>query len=157
MSTVLTAHARRAVADPELAADLVQETAVAALRSAGSFEGRSSLRSWLVGILAHKIMDHYGRARRAPETGDDDGLTAADPSAQRRLEQWEALDVLERALPELPDLERLAVLLVDIEGLPREEARNAMDVSATHLRVLLHRGRHRLRKALIDAGMSPRP
>jgi hypothetical protein len=53
-----------------------------------------------------------------------------------------------------PDLERLAVLLVDVEQGDHEQACNELAVSATHLRVLLHRGRHRLRRALDKAGVT---
>ena len=154
---VLNSYARRAVGDPDLAADLVQETALAAMRGAGSFEGRSSLRSWLLGILSHKVMDHHRRVKRAPalQPADDKELTARGPSPERRAQGKQALDIVERALQDVPHTERLAVLLVDVEGMSRQEACNAMDVRPTHLRVLLHRGRHRLRRALTDAGMSP--
>ena len=150
---VLRSHARRAVACPDLADDLVQETILAAI-SARSFEGRSSPRSWLLGILSHKVVDHYRSASsRRPPVQEPPDLTARGPSPETALARHEAVDKLEQLLPTLPELERLAILLVDVEGMDRSQACNAMDVRPTHLRVLLHRGRHRLRKALILAGM----
>ena len=78
LGDVLHSYAKRAVGDPDTAADLVQETALAAMRGATSFQGRSSVRSWLLGILSHKVMDHYRRVKRAPELqpADDKQLTA---------------------------------------------------------------------------------
>ena len=61
------------------------------------------------------------------------------------------LSAVERGLASLPELERLALLLCDVEGAGRDEVCNALDVTATHLRVLLHRGRNRLRKMLEHA------
>jgi RNA polymerase sigma-70 factor (ECF subfamily) len=55
---------------------------------------------------------------------------------------------VDQALATLPPGERLAVLLVGVEGVDHEDACREMGVTATHLRVLLHRGRHRLRKVL---------
>jgi RNA polymerase sigma-70 factor (ECF subfamily) len=156
---VLMGFAYRAVRDRELARDLVQETFVAALEARSSFAGRSALRTWMVGILSRKIIDHYRKTRRevltdaTPEPGADDLLAPAPPGApDRRIDPGKAMRVVERTLGSLTELERMAVLLVDVEGMARDEAGNAMGVQPTHLRVLLHRGRHKLRKALEAAG-----
>ncbi len=157
---VLTAFALRAVRHRALAQDLVQETYLAAIESKASFEGRSTLRTWMVGILVRKIVDHFRRNKRevlvdvVPEL---DGPTrfATQPfaAADRRLDDKTAMQVIDRALPALSELERMAVLACDVEQLDRDEACNAMGVQPTHLRVLLHRGRHKLRKALEDASL----
>lgn len=159
---VLVAFAIRAVRDEALARDLVQETFVAAIENRARFEGRSKLRTWLVGILSRKIVDHYRRTRREvltdipPEPQTPSHLTPprrAPP--ETRLDEQKAMRVIERSLSTLTDLERMAVMLCDIEQLDRREACNAMGVKPTHLRVLLHRGRHKLRKALEDAELRP--
>jgi len=157
---VLMGFAYRAVRRDDLARDLVQETYVAALEAMGSFAGRSSLRTWMVGILSRKIVDHYRRTRRevlsdeTPEPAAGDLLAPTPPGApDSRLDPSQALQVVEKTLGKLTELERMAVLLVDVEQVERDEAGNAMGVQPTHLRVLLHRGRHKLRRALEDAGL----
>jgi RNA polymerase sigma-70 factor (ECF subfamily) len=145
---VLYRFALRATRDPELARDLVQEALLAAMTQSASFAGRSTLRTWIIGILSHKIADHF--RRRSQETTDDPALLAT-PSAEdveRVVAARRELATVEQALKELPDLERLALLLCDVEGMEREECCNALGVTATHLRVLLHRGRNRLRRML---------
>jgi RNA polymerase sigma-70 factor (ECF subfamily) len=156
---VLMGFAYRAVRNRELARDLVQETFVSALEAKSSFAGRSALRTWIVGILSRKIVDHYRKTQREvltdvmPEPADDD-LLAPSPvrSPDHRIDPAKAMRVVERTLGTLTELERMAVLLVDVEGMDREQAGNAMGVQPTHLRVLLHRGRHKLRRALETAG-----
>ena len=156
----LHAHARRAVGDAAVAADLVQETLLAAVSGAAPFEGRSRLRTWLISILSHKIVDHLRRAGRWRTTDVDDAspedllAPASSRSPERVLARRQAMEIVQRALPDLPPRERMAVLLVDVEGTHREEVCNVLEVQPTHLRILLHRGRHRLRKALEHAGMS---
>ena len=157
---VLMGFAYRAVRREDVARDLVQETYMAALEAKDSFAGRSTLRTWMVGILSRKIIDFYRRTRREvltdiPPEPDPRGTfapaTARAPDS--RLDPALAMRVVEKSLGKLTELERMAVLLVDIEQMDRDEAGNAMGVQSTHLRVLLHRGRHKLRKALEDAGL----
>ena len=157
---VLMGFAYRAVRREDLARDLVQETYVAALESLGSFAGRSTLRTWMVGILSRKIIDHYRRTRRevvmdaTPEPDPADITTTSPARApDADIDQRTAMTIVERALGELTEYERMAVLLCDVEHLDREEACNAMHVQPTHLRVLLHRGRNKLRQALEHAGL----
>lgn len=156
----LLAYALRAVGSRDQARDLVQETLLAVTAGRAPFEGRSQLRTWAIGTLTHKVVDLLrarGRARltSAEDTSVDD---LAEPSSEGRpdrvLERREALSIVDAALRELPDLERLAVLLVDVEGNDHEKTCNELAVNATHLRVLLHRGRHRLRRALEKAGVT---
>jgi RNA polymerase sigma-70 factor (ECF subfamily) len=152
LKPILLGFAIRATGDRELSEDLVQETFVAALASPASFEGRSKLRTWVVGILSHKVMDHFRRQARSPvldeEVSDD---LISDPSGQdleRAAIARQSVKRLEECLTQLPERERMAVLLVDVEQLNRSEVCDALGVQATHLRVLLHRGRNRLRRML---------
>ncbi len=76
-------------------------------------------------------------------------MAAPSPEdVERVVAARQQLRAVERALDALPERERLAVMLKDIEELESEDCCNALGVSATHLRVLLHRGRNRLRRAL---------
>ncbi|HWE27960.1 MAG TPA: sigma-70 family RNA polymerase sigma factor [Polyangia bacterium] len=151
LEPVLYRFALRATRDRELSRDLTQEALLAAVAQRDGFAGRSSLRTWVVGILSHKVIDHFRRrATRGQSEGDDADLVAA-PSAhdvERVVAARQELAAVERALVQLPDLERLALLLADVEGVDRQDCCNALGVSATHLRVLLHRGRNRLRRML---------
>jgi RNA polymerase sigma factor (sigma-70 family) len=154
LEVVLYRFALRATRDPALSRDLTQDALVAALADAASFAGRSSVRTWVIGILVHKLTDHRRRSRVRNEDGNDESLLAA-PSAEdveRVVEARQRLAAVERGLRALPERERLAVLLLDGEELDRTEACNALGVSATHLRVLLHRGRNRLRRMLEEDG-----
>ncbi len=151
LEPVLHRFALRATRDPELSRDLVQEALLAAVTQAGEFEGRSSLRTWLIGILSHKVIDHFRWRATQPLEGHDDAELVATPSSEdveRVVAARERLSAVEKAIQSLPELERMALLLVDVEGLDRKDSCNALGVSATHLRVLLHRGRNRLRRML---------
>lgn len=151
LEPILLRFALRATRDRELSRDLTQDALLAAFSQAREFSGRSSLRTWVVGILSHKILDHFRRARvREGEGAEDVELlsTPSHESVERALMAKQELRLVERALAELPERERLALLLVDVEGVDRDECCRVLEVQATHLRVLLHRGRNRLRKAL---------
>lgn len=154
---VLRGFAFRAVRRQDLVDDLVQETLLAAWQSRASFQGRSSLRTWMVGILSRKIVDHYRRNRRETPTDDvpepDPLLTTHDPSG--RMDAVRARRVIDRHLHDLTELERMAVLLCDVEGVDRQGAAGSLGVTRGHLRVLLHRGRHRLRRVLERADLIP--
>jgi RNA polymerase sigma factor (sigma-70 family) len=152
LETVLYRFAFRATRDRELARDLTQDALLAAVAQSATFAGRSTLRTWLIGILSHKLLDHHRRAaHRQREAADDDDDLLAAPSAtdvERVVAARQELVAVERALFVLPERERLALLLIDVEGVERAAACRALDVTATHLRVLLHRGRNRLRRLL---------
>lgn len=161
LEPVLYAYAVRAVADPDAARDLVQETLLAAVAGRPRFEGRASLRTWCIGILTHKVMDLFrARTRTAAIAGDpadelaDELAEPVEHRPDRVIERRQALSLLDAGIRRLPELERLAVLLVDVEGFDRDEACRELAITANHLRVLLHRGRHRLRRLLESEGVS---
>ncbi|MFT3837967.1 MAG: RNA polymerase sigma factor [Myxococcaceae bacterium] len=149
---VLRRFALRAVRDVELAKELVQETLLAGLSNAGTFNQRSQVRTWLISIFSHKAADHFRRQQHQPYAFDGDERSLLEtPSAEdveRSASARQELGRVEKALTTLNEQERLAILMVDVESVDREEVCRAMQVTATHLRVLLHRGRNRLRKAL---------
>ncbi|HEY1586022.1 MAG TPA: sigma-70 family RNA polymerase sigma factor [Polyangia bacterium] len=148
---VLHRFALRATRDAELSRDLAQEALVGAVAQADGFSGRSALRTWVIGILSHKIIDHFRRRAARPTEGGDDTQLLAAPSAEdveRVVAARQELAAVDRVLQTLPDLERMALLLVDVEELEREDCCRVLGVSATHLRVLLHRARNRLRTKL---------
>ncbi len=154
------------VADRSVAEDLVQETLLGALKARESFAGRSSTRTWLTGILKHKICDHVRRkTRRQPEEDlaaadeliadqfNQHGLWSGGPRKWRgdpssAFDNAEFWDVLTRCLEALPERLRAAFAQREIEATPTEEICKLLDVTATNLWTLLHRARTRLRACL---------
>jgi RNA polymerase sigma-70 factor, ECF subfamily len=152
LSPGLFAFAYRAVRQKEDAEDLVQDTWISALRTVPSFEGRSSLRTWLVSILRRRIADRF-RRDRPTEVLEEERFAVGSSSAERLLDTHEAARIANRAMEGLTDLERQAVTLCDVDDLDRDEASDAMGVTRGHLRVLLHRGRHKLEASLRSEGI----
>lgn len=158
-----TALAR--VRDRDLAEDAVQEALVAALACADRFDGRSQLRTWLTGILIHKLGDALRRAARdgvrrgasPPGDPEDDAYAALeshDPSAdpERQLENKRSLAVLSATLDRLPARQAAAFVLREVHGLESPTICGRLGVTATNLWVLHHRARTSLREALALAG-----
>jgi RNA polymerase sigma-70 factor (ECF subfamily) len=162
--------ARTFTSAPALAEDIVQETWLAVIRGLHGFEERSSIRTWILGILVRRARTLAAReARRAelpltvedPESGQEwepgrgrVGLWE-DPPVSWGLEnpdavllRGETLAVVERAVAELPPMQRRVLLLRDVEAMSAAEVCNILDLGETNQRVLLHRGRARIRRAL---------
>lgn len=153
LSPGLFAFAYRAVRQREEAEDLVQDTWISALRTVPSFEGRSSLRTWLVSILRRRIADRFRRERSA-EVLEEERFAVEGRAPEQRLGDLEAANIASAAMAELTELERRAVLLCDVQDMDRDEASEALGVTRGHLRVLLHRGRHKLEAALRANGVA---
>ena len=153
--------------DPIVAEDLVQETFLAAVKSQNNFSGRSSERTWLVGILRHKINDHLRRhcreqARRVDplpindeEHREESVLWLHDIAAEcqlpsRRMELGEFRESLELALGKLPPRLAQVFQLYAVEERSNREVCEQLDISERNLWVMLHRGRVQLRKHLSE-------
>lgn len=168
----LLRFARLFVANPAVAEEVVQDTWVAVLNGLPSFEGRSTLKSWIFSILANRAKSRAVREKRtitfselsAPdhEDGpavDPDRFTAAGAwstppgrwnadTPESLLLRREALGVVERAMAALPAAQCTVVTLRDVEHLEAAEVCNVLQISETNQRVLLHRARSKLRAAL---------
>ncbi|MEY4508639.1 MAG: hypothetical protein RLZZ450_761 [Pseudomonadota bacterium] len=147
----LFAFAYRVVRQREEAEDLVQDTWSSALRSAPSFEGRSSLRTWVISILRRRIADRYRRAH--PSELFDEDEYAYDDTTVDQLDARLAANIATRAMSQLTELEREAVTLCDVHDYDRDEASEKLQVTRGHLRVLLHRGRAKLEASLRASGV----
>lgn len=150
----LLRYAQGRVNRADLAEDLVQETWTAAVHGHGAFAGRSTLKTWLVSILRRKIADVH-RRKRPQVTFDEEHVLPIPVTPRERLDDHAALGLLRDELERLPDNERAAVRLVDIQLMERAAAADALGVERGHLRVLLHRGRARLKDALLAADHAP--
>ena len=164
----LLGFARTFTSSPALAEDIVQETWLAVIRGLRSFEARSSLKTWIFSILVRRARTLAARDARqngarlsavrsevewAPGQGrcglwEESPVPWAleDPAAIHQ--SIEALEVLQVTLDTLPEMQRRVVLLRDVEGLPAADVCNILELSETNQRVILHRGRARLRRAL---------
>jgi RNA polymerase sigma-70 factor (ECF subfamily) len=167
--------ARMYVSTTAVAEEVVQETWLGVLRGLHSFEGRSSLRTWIFRILTNIAKTRGQREGRslpfASLAGDDIDAPAVDPSRfdspegssrggwstlpedwtgipEDRLLGHETLDVIGRVIASLPPMQAEVIRLRDALGWTSEEVRNALDLSETNQRVLLHRARAKVRGAL---------
>lgn len=142
----LTRYARRATPDRGQAEDLVQESLVAAWRSLDRFDGRSALRTWLFGILTHKIAS--ARRRRSAVPVDDDVLdrpeTGWRSDPEHAASNTELRAALDAALRSLPDQQRRVWVLVEVEGLSQPEVAQVLRLTPDAVRGLLFRARRGL-------------
>lgn len=152
--------------DTTIAEDVLQETFLAALKGREQFRGQAAVKTWLVGILKHKIVDYFRKNSRefsvtnllSPDDSsekifDAHGKWKEEPGAWRDdpaglLEKKEFWKAFKECLAELP--RRLADLfsLREFEGLKTEEICNLLDISTTNLNVQLYRARLRLARCL---------
>jgi RNA polymerase sigma-70 factor (TIGR02943 family) len=160
--------ARLQLRDGDLAEDVVQETFLAAVAGRAGFSGRSSIRTWLTGILKHKIIDAIRHKQRHPivaapfdETLDADGLDGmfTDEGAwktppadwgnpENALAQSEFMDVLARCLDKLPPATARVFTMREILELESDEICKELSITANNLWVILHRARMSLRQCL---------
>jgi RNA polymerase sigma-70 factor (ECF subfamily) len=156
---------------PDLAADVVQETFVEALGARSGFAARSSERTWLIGILRHKILDHFrksGREQASPlielEESEFDrrghwrlGRASWEGDPLRDIESREFWDVFYRCLSELPVGLADAFFLREVEGLAAEEVQQVLGITPANLWARLHRARSLLRQGLEVRWFGRRP
>jgi len=157
----------RAVAD-----EVVQETWIAVLRGIDRFEGRSSLKTWVYRILINTAKTRAQREARsipfsAAAGGDEPSVDpdrflgpehrqhggwSLGPSdwatPEEELLGGETREVIMRAIDELPESQRAVITMRDVEGLPSEEVAAALEISQGNERVLLHRARSTVRRAI---------
>jgi len=153
------------VSSRAVAEEVVQETWLAVLNGIDRFEGRSSLKTWIFRILANRAKTRAQREGRTipfSALGDGDSEPAVEPDRfdrghwaslpadwpEARLLGDETLHVIDGAIESLPATQRAVITLRDVQGWSAEEVRNALDLSETNQRVLLHRARSKVRGAL---------
>ena len=173
-SGALMRLARMYVKSAAVAEEVVQETWVGVIRGIDRFEGRSSLRTWIFRILVNTAKTRAQREGRSipfssvANPADDEPAVDPDrflgpdsrhaghwalgpmpwPTPEERLLSGETRDRILEAIDELPPAQREVVTLRDIEGWSSKDVCNALEITETNQRVLLHRGRSKVRAAL---------
>jgi RNA polymerase sigma-70 factor (ECF subfamily) len=160
--------ARVYVGDADTAEEVAQEAWLAAVAGLGGFEGRSKLLTWLARVTINRAKTRAVRDRRRVTDVSLEAATADDGDASRfnglgiwrdpprpwgdgpegELTRKRMIETLSGALDDLPAGQRAVVVLRDVEGCDADEVCNVLEISETNQRVLLHRGRARLRSAL---------
>jgi len=160
-----------------VAEEVVQESWLAVFKGISRFEGRSSLKTWLFRILTNTAKTRAVREGRSIPfsalAGDEEDGPSVDPDRflgpderfpghwsappsswagepEERLVASETLEVIKAEIEKLPPAQALVITMRDIEGFSSEEVRNALEISETNQRVLLHRARTKVRRALED-------
>jgi RNA polymerase sigma-70 factor (TIGR02943 family) len=156
------------VRDSAAAEDLVQETLLAALRGYDKFQRRGAERTWLIGILKHKIVDHFRRSRREAQLNIFDDwfveseffeATAGDWNTERAPTDWRASpnQLVERisfwkafndCLAHMPARTATVFTLREFDGLQSDAICETLGITVNNLGVLLHRARMHLRNCL---------
>jgi RNA polymerase sigma-70 factor (ECF subfamily) len=167
--------ARMYVSTDAVAGEVVQEAWLGVLQGLGGFEGRSSLRTWIFRILVNIAKTRGQREGRsvpfASLAGDDLEAPTFDPASfigvgeelaghwsslpfdwsglpEERAVGAETIAVIGRAIAGLPPMQAEVIRLRDVLGWTSEEVRNALDLGETNQRVLLHRARTKVRRAV---------
>ena len=151
----------------ETAEDVVQDTIVAALQGAAGFSGRSSIKTWLTGILKHKIVDVIRRRVREPmvagreeETRIDDFDALFDESGhwenppadwgdpEAAVSRREFFDIVEFCLDKLPPNTARVFMMREVMELSGDEICKELAITSTNLWVIMYRARMALRQCL---------
>ena len=153
--------------DNDLAEDVVQDTLLAALQGAQGFSGRSSLKTWLTGILKHKIVDAIRRRAKEPllapldeETQLDDMDALFDESGhwdnppadwgdpESSLSRAQFMEILQLCLEKLPPNTARVFMMREVMELESAEICKELSITSTNLWVILYRARMALRQCL---------
>ena len=138
------------------AEDLVQETLLRAYRAISDFDGEHA-RAWLLTIMRNANINRARRGRAADSLDEPEAVqerTTSDPAILAERSEFD--DAVHDAAAELPAKFRDVVMLVDFGGLSYADAAAALDVPIGTVMSRLHRGRRRVKDALVARGLAPR-
>jgi RNA polymerase sigma-70 factor (ECF subfamily) len=148
----------RAIVGDSIADEVVQEAWVSAIKALPKFEGRSSLKTWLVQIVSNGAKSRVRRENRYTsldegweavssdkfdKTGHriDDVIAWETATPEALLANSQLQKIIEQAFQSLPPMQRAAITMVDMEGYKLDDVCNILDISSSNARVLLHRAR----------------
>ena len=149
----------RLTRNPQDAEDLVQEAYLRAYRGFSGFKEGTNLRAWMYRILTNTFINNYRKKQRQPVTvADEDiedwylydklGESGVEASAETEVLEKIPDEDVQRALEDLPENFRMAVLLADVEGFSYKEIAEILEIPIGTVMSRLHRGRKALQKAL---------
>ena len=160
--------------DNDLAEDVVQDTLLAALQGAQGYSGRSSLKTWLTGILKHKIVDAIRRRQREParvSLEEESQIEDFDPlfdehghwenppadwgDPDRALTQQQFLEVVQFCLEKLPPNTGRVFMMREVMDMESDEICKELSITPTNLWVILYRARIALRQCLEQHWFAP--
>ena len=151
--------ALRLTRNPQDAEDLVQEAYLRAYRGFSGFQEGTNLRAWMYRILTNTFINSYRKKQRQPQTVADEeiedwylydklGESGVEASAETEVLEKIPDEDVQRALEDLPENFRMAVLLADVEGFSYKEIAEILEIPIGTVMSRLHRGRKALQKAL---------
>jgi len=153
--TVMRAHENRVfsvclriMGDRERALDATQETFLTVFRKAGQFKGEAALGTWIYRISVNTCYDQIRKAKRRGAEPLPDYLDPSDPAAEEEMESAAIRPEIQRALLDIPDEFRTAVVLCDIEGLAMAEVGRILGVPVGTVKSRVFRGRRMLANRL---------
>lgn len=163
----LLRYASLQLRDAGAAEDAVQETLVAALEGWDRFSGNSSVKTWLTGILKHKIIDHHRRQSREQPLNADDERSEADAvealfkrdghwnepprnwqDPDQSLQNKQFLEALEKCAQNLPAKTARVFLMRDVMEIETDAICKELNITSSNCWVMLHRARLSLRECL---------
>lgn len=172
-------YALSRVKDHHAAEDLVQDCLSVGWQRIGTFDGRSPLSTWLIGIMKFKVIDHFRKSKRTPtdqgaSSGEENdtlellfdahgswkldpnyGLGMLNRSPDELVLQNEMMDWIRDCLNKLPERLKMLFTLREVDGLDVPAAASAAGVTAGSAAVLLTRSRQKLRTCLQEHGLQP--
>lgn len=155
----------RAIVGEAFADEVVQDAWISAIKALPKFEGRSSLKTWLLNIVSNGAKTRIKRENRQLSLDDgwesvdsdkfdhtghryDDVLPWEQATPEALLANEQLQDIIDGCFQSLPPLQRATLTMYDLEGMKMEEICNILDISSSNARVLLHRARTTLHHAI---------
>ncbi len=171
---LLFGYALSRVRDKTLAEDLVQEALLAAIATAHTFKGNSKESTWLVGILRHKVLDHFRKSSRE-QKGQDDWRSLHElesnefdergawktsipawSNPEKAAQQAEFWPVLNQCIGALPEKLGTVYTLREIDGIDSDQIADSLNISTkNNLWVMLSRARQQMRRCLQNRWFEP--
>lgn len=132
------------------AEDVLQEALASALRDFHAFRGQASLRTWLFSIARHACAKFYTRSTRAQTESDVDGASERRATPEATASERELAQAVLRAIDELPEPQREALVLRDVEGLSAAEVAHVTQSSLEAVKSRLHRARRSVQRRSME-------